>query len=188
MKQGLTTAAVVLLPVVILGALWAARRDPERPNWELPTQMGTTPAYKAEGANPVLPHHATMQPPVEGTLARGEHAFHYARTDADRQRAGDELTNPFPPTPEILASGKRLYETYCVVCHGASGAGDGPVIPKYPNPPNFRSKQCLKLRDGDLFHTITLGRKKMPSHAAQLAWNERWQVIRYIRTLQKGKP
>jgi mono/diheme cytochrome c family protein len=188
MKSRLLTLAAVLLPVVVLGGMQAARRDPAQPNWVLPTQMAESPAYQAQSANPVLAGHVTMQPPVEGTLARGEHAFRYARTDADRRRAGSELTNPLPPTPENMGNGKRLFETYCVVCHGASGGGDGPVIPKYPNPPSFHSKQCLKLRDGEIFHTITLDRKKMPSHAAQLSWEERWQVVLYIRSLQKGKP
>jgi mono/diheme cytochrome c family protein len=188
MRQALVIVGALLIPTVVLGGMQAARRDPAKPNWVLPTQMAQSPAYPSQSANPILANHMTMQPPVEETLARGEHAFHYAKTDAERRRAGNELANPFLSTPENLATGKRLYDTYCAVCHGGSGGGDGPVIPKYPNPPNFRSKQCLKLRDGDIFHTITLGRKKMPSHAAQLSWDERWQVILYIHSLQKGKP
>lgn len=193
MKPAVASAAAVLIPAVVLGGMWAARRDPEKPNWVLPTQMADSPAYQAQSANPILANHTTVQPPVEGTLARGQHPFPYAATDADRRRAGEELANPFAPIhplrgyPENLANGKRLFETYCAVCHGVSGAGDGPLIPKYPNPPNVRSKQFLKLRDGEIFHTITLGRKKMPGHAALLAWDERWQVILYLHLLQKGK-
>jgi mono/diheme cytochrome c family protein len=42
-------------------------------------------------------------------------------------------------------------------------------------------------QDGELVHSITVGRKKMPAHAGQLTWNERWQVVLYLRTLQQEK-
>jgi len=185
MKQRLAWAVIIVFPVVVLGGLWAVRRDLTKPNWALPTQMAVSPAYLSQTANPVLPHGLTQQPPVEGTLARGATAFHYAATDQDRARAGKELRNPVRPTRQTLQQGQRVYETFCVPCHGAAGNGDGPLIPKYPNPPNVRSEQTRKLSDGEMFHTITLGRKKMASFAAQLSVEERWQVIRYIRELQK---
>jgi mono/diheme cytochrome c family protein len=167
--------------------MWIAQRDPAQPNRVLPTQMAASPAYRAQSVNPVLAHQVTSQPPVEGTLARGATAFHYERTDTERVRAGRELKNPLRPTSVNLAEGKRLYDTYCAVCHGAGGAGDGPVIPKYPNPPNFRSRPLMAQQDGELMHSITVGRKKMPAHDGQLTWNERWQVVLYIRSLQQEK-
>ncbi|MBI3945448.1 MAG: cytochrome c [Armatimonadetes bacterium] len=188
MMRSLAWGGVILLPVVVLGGLWGARRDPTQPNWQLPTQMAASPAYRAQTGNPVLAGGGTLQPPVPGTLARGAHAFHYAPTDADRQRAGVELRNPVPATPRSLKEGKRLYDTFCATCHGATGNGDGPIIPKFPNPPSFHSEQSRKLRDGEVFHTITLGRKKMASYAAQLSREERWQVVRYIRSLQAARP
>jgi hypothetical protein len=177
---------VLLLPFVIIGGLLAARRDPGEPNWVLPTQMTRSPAAMPQSANPVLPGGATQQPPVAGTLARDEHPWEYPATDAGRRRAGRELKNPLPPTPENLAAGRRAYETFCQVCHGALGAGDGPIIPKFPNPPAFRSKQGMALSDGAMFHTITAGRKKMASHAGLVPWDDRWRIILHIRTLQGG--
>jgi mono/diheme cytochrome c family protein len=174
-RQVAAWSAVLLFPVVVLGGLLAARRDPTRPNHVLPTQMVS------------LPVPVRARPPVEGTLARGAHAFHYAATDAERQRAGRELVNPFHATPETLAAGKRAYEINCLVCHGAGGAGDGPIVPKFPNPPGFRAKKVQRLNDGEIFHTITVGRKKMAGHAALVSWDERWQIVLYIRSLQKGK-
>lgn len=188
MIRGATWCALFLLPVVVLGGLWAARRDPARPNYWLPTQMAVSPAYRTQSANPVLPGGVTSQPPVPGTLARDAHAFHYAANDVDRRRAGQELSNPVPATAQTLAEGKRVYTTFCLPCHGATGNGDGPLIPKFPNPPGFRSAQTMALRDGEMFHTITLGRNKMASYASQVTWRERWEVIHYIRSLQKGKP
>jgi mono/diheme cytochrome c family protein len=184
----LAWCAILLLPVIVLGGLWAARRDPTKPNWILPTQMAVSPAYKTQSLNPVLPRGVTMQPPVAGTVARGERVFRYAATDAERQRAGRELTNSFKASAETLARGQQLYETFCLVCHGASGQGDGTVIPKFPNPPSFSTSKSKELSDGEMFHIITLGRNDMPSFAAQLSWEDCWQVITYIRSLQEGKP
>lgn len=187
MRPFLAWLAVLLFPVVILGGLWSLRRDPARPNWVLPTQMVVSPAYPAQSANPVLPGSMTQQPPVEGTLPRGVRPFHYTATDSDRRRAGRELTNPLEPTPENLAAGKWAYETYCLVCHGPAGDGDGPIIPKFPNPPSFLSKQARALSDGEIFHTISVGRKKMAAHAPLVSWDERWQIVLYLRSLQRGK-
>src|SRR4029434_8821794 len=36
---------------------------------------------------------------------------------------GASLQNPVKPTPESLASGKKLYERLCAECHGEKGDG-----------------------------------------------------------------
>ncbi len=172
------------LPVVVLGGLWFARRDLREPNVQLPTQMAHSLAVRSQMAHDGLPEGMIMQLPPEGAVARGSRPFHYGPSAAERKRAGAELTNPVAPSPEALKRGKRAYETFCLPCHGAGGNGDGPLIPKYPNPPSFRSKQTKALSDGEMFHTITLGWKKMASYASQLEPDERWEVIRYVRTLQ----
>ncbi len=121
MKHCLAWCAIILFPVVVLGGLWAVRRDLTQPNWALPTQMAISPAYLSQTANPVLPHGLTQQPPVQGTLARGVMAFPYAATDKDRARAGKERRNPVRPTQKALQEGQRVYETFCVPCHGVAG-------------------------------------------------------------------
>src|SRR2546422_601179 len=39
----------------------------------------------------------------------------------------DRLANPRTRTSESINRGRFLYETYCQVCHGATGKGDGPI-------------------------------------------------------------
>ena len=55
MTRVLAWCAVALLPVVVMGGLLAARRNPAQPNLILPTQMSVSPAYRAQTANPILP-------------------------------------------------------------------------------------------------------------------------------------
>jgi cytochrome c len=125
---------------------------------------------------------------VHGTIARGYHPFHYAKSDAEAERAGRELTDPFHPTKPTLEKGQLLYETYCLVCHGAQGKGDGPISSKIPPPPSYKSERVLGFLPGRIFHVITLGSGKMPSYAAQLSPEDRWLIITYVRAVLQELP
>lgn len=184
MRRTLTWVTVILLPVVVIGGVRVMSRDVGVRNREWPTQMQYSPAYRSQTANPVLPYQMTEQPPVPGTVPRGFQPFHYAPDQVEADRAGRELTNPFPATPDNLTRGQYIFANYCAVCHGATGAGDGPIIPKYPNPPSYQTEKSKSLPDGTMFHVITLGRNNMPSHAAQVSTDDRWKAILYIRKLQ----
>jgi mono/diheme cytochrome c family protein len=184
MRRELTWVAVILLPVVVIGGVRVMNRDVGVRNREWPTQMQYSPASRSQTANLVLPYQMTEQPPVPGTVPRGFQPFHYGADQAEADRAGRELTNPFQPTSENLAVGQYVFSNYCLACHGATGAGDGPIIPKYPNPPSYQTEKSKSLPDGTMFHVITMGRNNMPSHAAQVSVDDRWKAILYIRKLQ----
>ncbi|RQU97671.1 hypothetical protein DF047_37760, partial [Burkholderia cenocepacia] len=40
-----------------------------------------------------------------------------------------------PSVGQNMAEGKKLYETYCVACHGDKGKGNGPAAQSLPNKP-----------------------------------------------------
>jgi mono/diheme cytochrome c family protein len=184
MKRQITWFGVILLPILAVGGAHVMSRNTNERNFEWPTQMQYSPAYHSQTANPVLPNGMTAQAAVAGTQPRGWQPFHFGPEPAEAERAGRELNNPFTASPENLARGQYVYANYCQVCHGATGAGDGPLIPKYPNPPAYQAANSKALPDGNLFHVITLGRNNMPPHAAQVASDDRWKVILYIRKLQ----
>lgn len=184
MKKSITAILFILLPVVVIGCMVIFSRNIEKRNLEFPTQMEYSPAYLSQTANPVLPDNMTMQLPVSGTIPRGFTPFHYGATPEEAIRAGRELVNPFHPTAENLARGQYIYTNNCAVCHGTTGAGDGPVIPKFPNPPSYLTDAAKALPDGTMFHVITLGRNNMAAYASQVSAEDRWKVILYIRSLQ----
>ncbi len=184
MKKTITWLVVILFPIVVIGGVRVMNRDVGVRNREWPTQMQYSPAYRSQTANLVLPYQMTEQLPVPGTVPRGFQPFHYGSDQAEADRAGRELKNPFQSTSENLARGQYVFSNYCVACHGATGAGDGPIIPKYPNPPSYQTEKSKSLPDGTMFHVITLGRNNMPSHAGQVAADDRWKAILYIRKLQ----
>jgi mono/diheme cytochrome c family protein len=160
----------------------------EQPGSEYMPDMARGPAYKAFAPNPATHDGLTLRRPVAGTIARGRRPFHYAKGEAEAVRAGLELANPYHATPDVLEKGKGLYHIYCAVCHGDQGKGDGPISGKIPPPPSYKADRLLTFPAGRLFHVITMGANKMPSYAAQLAPNERWLVVTYVRTQLQGLP
>ena len=169
--------------ILLLGACSSRKQRA----YEYMPDMGRTPAYKSFSANPVTRDGLTLQRPAANTIARGYQPFHYYATPQEAERAGRELQNPVAVTAVTLAEGKRLYETFCLVCHGARGQGDGPLIPKIPNPPSYTTNRLLAMPDGQIFHVITMGSGKMPSYASQISDEERWTIIDYVRFLQRSQ-
>jgi mono/diheme cytochrome c family protein len=183
------TILAALFLLASAGATWLGARilgDRERPGFQYMPDMAASLPYDSFAANPVTRDGKTLQPPVKGTIPRGFMPFPYEANAADAERAGRELTNPVPRTPGALARGEALYQTFCAVCHGPQGAGDGPLVPRIPNPPSYSSERVRAMPAGQLFHVITRGSNRMPSYAAQITPEQRWLVVHYVQTLQRG--
>jgi mono/diheme cytochrome c family protein len=172
-----------------VGATWLGGRilaDRERPSFEYMPDMAYSVPYDSFAPNPAARDGKTLQAPVAGTIPRGFRPFPYQATAADAERAGRELMNPRALTPQALAHGKALYQTFCAVCHGEHGAGDGPLVPRIPNPPAYTSERVKAMPAGQLFHVITRGAGRMPGYAAQITADQRWQLVHYVQALQQG--
>jgi mono/diheme cytochrome c family protein len=172
----------------LLVSVLAACQPGDKPGAEYIEDMARGPSYKAFAPNAATRNGITLQRPVPGTIARGYHPFHYGKGDAEGERAGRELTNPYHRDQPTLDKGKLLYETYCQVCHGAEGKGDGPIASKIPPPSAYKSDRVMGFLPGRIFHVITMGSNKMPSYAAQLSPDDRWLIVNYIRAVLQELP
>ena len=120
----------------------------------------------------------------------GSVPYYYKDTELDRARAmGSIINNPFPITEDGLNQGKELYNIYCAICHGEKADGLGYIVRDdggvYPNQPAIlTSDEFTASTNGRLYHAIMFGKNVMGSHADKLSYEERWQVIHYIRSLQ----
>ncbi len=170
--------------------------------------------YNTWGTEAEYKHYANPRKPVAGTIPRGyvglsqaEDAasmkahfqampinghvpYYYEDTEEERTRATNEITqNPYPITSSGLARAKQLYDVYCGICHGEKGDGGGYLVRDdggvYPaQPANFLLPEFVAASDGRYYHSIMYGKNVMGGYADKLSYEERWQVIHYIRALQ----
>jgi mono/diheme cytochrome c family protein len=161
--------------------------DPSKRRPDFLMDMAHSPAYEAQGANPLFEDDRNLRMPVEGTIARGFMPFQFGVTPEEAKRAGREVKNPLAQNPEVIKRGRIMFGACCAVCHGSSGKGDGPVTKKgVPPPPSLLLDNARLMADGEMYHAITLGKGNMPSHAAQVARDDRWKIIHYVRSLQEA--
>ena len=95
------------------------------------------------------------------------------------------VASPVPATEESVNSGEQLFATYCVVCHGPGGKGDGPVIKRGFYPLNLTTPGVVGRTDGYLYAYIRYGGKvMMPSDRESITTESAWDIVNYVRKLQ----
>lgn len=83
------------------------------------------------------------------------------------------LKNPVFPDEASVISGKEIYTTYCVSCHGKDGKGTGKRATKLNTPPaNFTSESFQKQSDGALLYKIYSGHRDMPGFNKKIPGTE----------------
>ncbi|MCB0029476.1 MAG: cytochrome c [Anaerolineales bacterium] len=102
------------------------------------------------------------------------------------------LVNPVSATEEVLADGEDIYATYCTVCHGETGMGEG-AAGQTLNPvaaPVAQTSQMLG--DDYLFWRVSEGGAMEPFNSGMIAWKgildeqARWDVLNYVQALGAG--
>jgi cbb3-type cytochrome c oxidase subunit II len=93
------------------------------------------------------------------------------------------LSNPYPTTEAGLARGHKIYQQFCIGCHGPIGDGMGPAQP-YLNPPplNFTVLKDRGVSGGILYYQIMNGitGTAMPYFKKHLESEKIWEVGNYV--------
>jgi mono/diheme cytochrome c family protein len=160
-----------------------------KPNVEIIQDMMESPAIKAQEYDETSPHHSGMRVPPEHTVPQGFEPYRYA---TDVEGAAKNLKNPLAGKmdDETLLTGQKYYETNCAVCHGYKGEGgdkSGSVVSAKMalKPPALLTDKVKGWPDGHLYHVITMGQGVMGPYASHIPQKYRWQVVNYIRFLEK---
>ena len=156
---------VILLGVVVALAYLLPR---------LPTtsDMAHQPSIKPQ-EHPLLPPPNSV--PVQGKERRME-----------LLEASEKLRNPVQATPASVEHGRESFQIYCTPCHGPDAKGKGPIAKKLKTPPdNLTEESAVEQTDGYVYTVIGQGGTTMPPQAEGLSPRDRWDVVNYLRGLQR---
>jgi mono/diheme cytochrome c family protein len=120
---------------------------------------------------------------VPGTVPiTGGEADWSAEWSVANTATADKLVNPLAGQP-ASDRGDSTFHSFCGVCHGVAGAGDGPVGPKVAAP-SLLTPRAMGYSDGYLYSIIRYGRGVMPRYGDKVRGETRWEVVNYVRQLQ----
>jgi hypothetical protein len=176
---------VVLVGVALFGLRGGTN---SRPPFEIFPDMKRQPRYEPQGESAFFADGRADRLPVPRTVARG----HLAEDD-HRYRGGSgegAFSAGFPGivTREQMERGRERFGIYCAACHGATGDGHG-ITRNYGMVavPSFHTDRVRDMAEGEIFEVITNGRGLMGAYAAQVPVEDRWNIIAYLRALQRAQ-
>lgn len=93
------------------------------------------------------------------------------------------LPNPYPTTEAGLRRGHKIYQDFCIGCHGPVGDGMGPAQPYiYPPPLNFTILKGRGVSGGIIYYQIMNGitGTAMPYFKRELESEKIWAAGNYV--------
>lgn len=175
---------IVIAAIIIFGLNACSNNHRSRAvEYMADTDMYNPVGYETYGTSPVFKNGMEAQTPVAGTIARNEVPYEIPNTEAGYQLAKKTLKSPLKVNKANLANGKAMFNIYCAVCHGNKGDGQGILVKreKFLGVPNYKDRD---ITEGSIYHVIMYGRNMMGSHASQLTYKERWQIVQYVLQLR----
>jgi mono/diheme cytochrome c family protein len=120
---------------------------------------------------------------VEGTVPiTGGESDWLADWSTGNTKTADRLVNPLAGRG-ASAVGDTLYHTYCAVCHGPTGAGDG-LVGRKMGALSLLTDRAKAYTDGYLYSIIRYGRGVMPRYGDKVRGEGRWHIVNFVRQLQ----
>lgn len=169
----MTRLRLAVLPVLGLVLAGCPRLDPMQRQQKVKAYRPST--YWADGLG--------MRAPPEGTVPHGALVPLEVSTGLGPDGLAVGLV-PIAVDAKLLARGRARFDVTCAVCHGVLGDGESQVALNMSlrRPPSLHAYRDVP--DGHIFRVISEGFGLMPSYAAELAIEDRWAIVAYVRALQ----
>ncbi len=155
------------------------------PNYQYFPNMYEPVSYGTYSESNAFKNGKEGQLPAEGSIKRGFVPYEYPNTpEALIAVKAANIKSPIDSMSTAdMDKTKVLYETYCAICHGNKGDGQGRLVTqgKFLGVPNYKDRV---INEGSIFHVVTYGLNNMGSHANQLSAHERWLVAAYVVDLK----
>jgi mono/diheme cytochrome c family protein len=95
---------------------------------------------------------------------------------------------PVEVTADLMRRGHERFNITCVMCHGATAAGNGIVKQLgLATVVTLQDDRIRKMADGEIFNTITNGKNTMMAYGPNIPVGDRWAIIAYLRALQRSQ-
>jgi mono/diheme cytochrome c family protein len=133
----------------------------------------------------ILPQKVVTRAPDDASIPIGGRDL--AGEDPPYERNQNRV-NPIAADDSSLARGERKFMKTCVPCHGKALAGDGPVAPLFMPPPDLLAAPTRARKDGFIYSYIRFGGVVMPPYGAQVTPEEAWDLVNFVRHMQKASP
>ena len=156
-----------------------------RDAWKSATHLSYYPIRDMRTSVAVAPQKVVMRAPDDASVPIG-----------GRDVAGEDppyeknqlRSNPIAAADSSIARGERKFGRTCAPCHGMTLAGNGPVAPNFMPPPDLLAEPTRGRKDGFLYSYIRFGGVVMPPYGAQVTAEEAWNLVNYIRSMQRKSP
>ena len=201
------SALLISVAVVLALAGFRGSKSPVPPI-EIFRDMDHQPKYNPQHGSAFFADGNSARKPVTGTIPMG-YILPGAYLQASARNAsfkpagftnqpdyfntgtmGDSFGDGIPVevTEQFVKRGQERYNIHCVVCHGRVGTGNG-IVASYgiAAVANLQLEPFKVMPDGQLFHTITNGKNTMGAYGPNIAIEDRWAIVAYIRALQRSQ-
>ena len=159
----------------------------DRPPLQAFDDMVDQPKYKSQADGAFFADRRTMRSPTTRAVPWGPHAASPDRTLATDEQAAFAATQfPVPVDQKLMVRGQQLFDTFCAMCHGGTGSGDGVTIHYGMTVPSYHNDQRRALAVGQVYRTISEGKGIMGPYGDRIVPADRWAVVAYVRALQRA--
>jgi len=198
MKPGYAILSLILVVAIVIGLAGFRGDHSPRPPLELLPDMIYQDKVKDQVTSPFFNDGMASRPPIDGTVALEMPAQndYWATGKWNSTNWGDGIpvhvardnARALQVDEENMARGRERYAISCQVCHGAVGDGKG-IVAKYGliGAASYHSDRLRTMTDGEIFNTITNGKGQMLGYGYNIAVDDRWRIIMYIRALQRSQ-
>jgi mono/diheme cytochrome c family protein len=186
-KHGQMKMKLVIKSIMVVCGFFilSACSNTLKPNVEVIQDMMESPAVKAQEYDESSPDGIGMRVPAKNSIPVGFKPYAFKGDVAGSDKNINPMAGDFSET--VLVKGQKLYFTNCAICHGDTGKGDGSVASLMMlKPPTLHSDKVKDWTDGHIYHVITEGQGLMGPYATHIPQKYRWQVVNYVRFLQKN--
>jgi mono/diheme cytochrome c family protein len=192
---GYIAIALVLVLVTVLSMTGLRGHHFSKPPFEILPDMIYQDKVKDQVTSAFFADGVASREPIPGTVAIEMPAQndYWATGKWSETNWGDGIPvhdasdggRPLQIDAADMARGRERYTISCEVCHGAVGDGKG-ITSKYGlnGAASYHVDRIRQMSDGEIFNTITNGKGQMLGYGYNIAIDDRWRIIMYIRALE----